>query len=59
MPAEDRIEFRKHLVRVEQESGGAVVGGTDGEVTHGPLEWLYGKFSTYIEDRRLNPVMGS
>ena len=59
VPAEDRIEFRKHLVRVEQESGGAVVGGTDGEVTHGPLEWLYDKFSTYIEDRRLNPVMGS
>jgi cytochrome P450 family 150 subfamily A5 len=55
VPAEDRIEFRKHLIRVEQESGGAVVGGTDGEVTHGPLEWLYDKFSTYIEDRRKNP----
>jgi cytochrome P450 family 150 subfamily A5 len=55
VPPEDRIEFRKHLIRVEQESGGAVVGGTDGEVTHGPLEWLYGKFSTYIEDRRANP----
>ncbi|TXC70247.1 cytochrome P450 [Sphingomonas ginsenosidivorax] len=55
VPAADRIEFRKHLIRVEQESGGAVVGGTDGEVTHGPLEWLYGKFSTYIEERRLNP----
>ncbi len=58
VPAEDRIEFRKHLIRVEQESGGAVVGGTDGEVTHGPLEWLYGKFSTYIEDRRRNPKEG-
>ena len=58
VPAEDRIEFRKHLIRVEQESGGAVVGGTDGEVTHGPLEWLYGKFSTYIEDRRANPKEG-
>ncbi len=55
VPAEDRIEFRKHLIRVEQESGGAVVGGTDGEVTHGPLEWLYGKFSHYVEDRRRNP----
>lgn len=55
VPAEDRIEFRKHLIRVEQESGGAVVGGTDGEVTHGPLEWLYGKFSAYVEDRRANP----
>ena len=55
VPPEDRVEFRRHLIRVEQESGGAVVGGTDGEVTHGPLEWLYGKFSTYIEDRRQNP----
>ena len=58
VPADDRIEFRKHLIRVEQDSGGAVVGGTDGEVNHGPLEWLYDKFSTYIEDRRLNPKEG-
>jgi cytochrome P450 family 150 subfamily A5 len=58
VPPEDRIEFRKHLIRVEQESGGAVVGGTDGEVTHGPLEWLYEKFSWYIADRRLNPKEG-
>ncbi len=55
VPPEDRTEFRRHLIRVEQESGGAVVGGTDGEVTHGPLEFLYGKFSAYIEDRRRNP----
>lgn len=55
VPPEDRVEFRKHLIRVERESGGAVVGGTDGEVTHGPLEWLYSKFSAYISDRRLNP----
>jgi cytochrome P450 len=55
VPAEDRVEFRQHLIRVEQESGGAVVGGTDGEVTHGPLVWLYDKFSTYIDDRRRNP----
>jgi cytochrome P450 family 150 subfamily A5 len=55
VPEEDRIEFRKHLIRVERESGGAVVGGTDGEVTHGPLEFLYGKFSAYVQDRRANP----
>jgi cytochrome P450 len=55
VPAEDRKEFRQHLIRVEQGSGGAVVGGTDGEVTHGPLEFLYEKFSAYIEDRRANP----
>jgi cytochrome P450 len=54
VPAEDRTEFR-HLIRVERESGGAVVGGTDGEVTHGPLEFLYEKFSNYIADRRCNP----
>ena len=56
VPEKDRVEFRQHLIRVEQESGGAVVGGTDGEVTHGPLEWLYDKFSAYIEDRRRNPT---
>ncbi len=55
VPPEDRTEFRKHLIRVEQESGGAVVGGTDGEVTHGPLTFLYEKFSKYIEDRRRSP----
>lgn len=55
VPPEDRAEFRRHLIRVEQESGGAVVGGTDGEVNHGPLIFLYDKFSAYIEDRRRNP----
>ncbi|HSI18105.1 MAG TPA: cytochrome P450 [Sphingomonas sp.] len=55
VPPEDRTEFRKHLIRVERESGGAVVGGTDGEVTHGPLEFLYEKFSHYVEDRRRHP----
>lgn len=54
VPHEDRAGFRQHLIRGEQVSGGAVVGGTDGEVNHGPLEWLYGKFSAYIADRRLN-----
>ena len=56
VPPEDRIKFRKHLIRVEQESGGAVVGGTDGEVTHGSLVFLYETFSAYIEDRRANPA---
>jgi cytochrome P450 family 150 subfamily A5 len=56
VPPEDRITFRKHLIRVEQESGGAVVGGTDGEVNHGPLIFLYDAFSAYIEDRRRNPT---
>ncbi len=55
VPPEDRAEFRRHLIRVERESGGAVVGGTDGEVNHGPLTFLYEKFSAYIENRRANP----
>jgi cytochrome P450 family 150 subfamily A5 len=56
VPAEDRIQFRKRLIRQEQESGGAGVGGVkDGEVHHSPLEWLYSTFSAYIEDRRANP----
>lgn len=56
VPAEDRIEFRKQLVKNEQEHG-AGVGGTseDDKVQHSPLEWLYDKFSAYIEDRRANP----
>ena len=56
VPAEDRIQFRKRLIRQEQEQGGAGIGGVkDGEVHHSPLEWLYSTFSAYIEDRRRNP----
>lgn len=56
VPEEDRKEFRKRLIRHEQETGGAVVGGVkESEAAHSPLEWLYGKFSAYIEDRRSNP----
>lgn len=56
VPPEDRQEFRQHLLRQEQERGGAVVGGTgENAVEHSPLAWLYEKFSGYIEDRRRNP----
>jgi cytochrome P450 family 150 subfamily A5 len=55
VPAEDRIEFRKQLLRQEQEHGAGVGGVEDGEVQHSPLEWLYNTFSAYIEDRRSNP----
>ncbi len=55
VPAEDRVQFRKQLIRQEQES--ATIGGTaDAEVQHSPLEWLYDTFSTYIEDRRRQPA---
>jgi cytochrome P450 len=56
VPPEDRQEFRKHLIRQEQEHGGAVVGRVDeSEVAHSPLAWLYETFSAYIADRRRNP----
>jgi cytochrome P450 len=56
VPEEDRIEFRQHLLRQEQERGGAVVGGvSENEVEHLPLAWMYEKFSAYVEDRRRDP----
>jgi cytochrome P450 len=58
VPSEDRIKFRKKLIRQEQEGGGAgagVGGVSEGQVDHSPLAWLYDTFSTYIEDRRRNP----
>jgi cytochrome P450 len=59
VPAEDRIQFRKRLIRQEQAQGGAPVGGVkESEVHHSPLEWLYSTFSKYIEDRRSNPQPG-
>jgi cytochrome P450 len=56
VPAEDRVQFRKKLIRQEQERGGAGVGDvSEGKVEHSPLAWLYDTFSAYIADRRLNP----
>jgi cytochrome P450 len=55
VPAEDRIKFRKQLIRQEQEPGAGVGGVKDAEVHHSPLEWLYSTFSAYVEDRRNNP----
>lgn len=56
VPDEDRIQFRKQLVRNEQEHGAGIGGvSKDDKVQHSPLEWLYNKFSAYIEDRRANP----
>ncbi|HET8882698.1 MAG TPA: cytochrome P450 [Solimonas sp.] len=55
VPAEDRIKFRRQLIRQERE--GATIGGTeDRHADHSPLEWLYSTFSAYIEDRRRNPT---
>jgi cytochrome P450 len=56
VPPEDREQFRKKLLRQEEERGGAGIGGVEEvEVEHSPLAWLYDTFSAYIEDRRRNP----
>jgi cytochrome P450 family 150 subfamily A5 len=53
VPAEDRPEFLERLHH-RPPSGG--VGSTaDEHMAHSPLEFLYGRFTDYIEDRRRNP----
>jgi cytochrome P450 family 150 subfamily A5 len=52
VPEEDHQEFRDALTR-QPGSGG--VGSTKTEMSHSPLEWLYERFSRYIEDRRREP----
>ncbi|HET6733599.1 cytochrome P450 [Mycobacterium sp.] len=52
VPEEDRDEFAAVLGRRSD----AGVGSTnDDTLKHGPLEYLYGRFSGYIEDRRREP----
>jgi cytochrome P450 family 150 subfamily A5 len=52
VPEEDRDEFAAVFGR----SSEAGVGSTDADtLEHGPLEYLYGRFSDYIEDRRREP----
>ncbi|WP_249354649.1 cytochrome P450 [Glutamicibacter sp. V16R2B1] len=54
MPEEDQEEFLDRLQRQPQAESG--VGGTGEETLHhSPLEFLYGRFTTYIEDRRRSP----
>jgi len=51
VPEEDHDLFRRGT---GQAKGG--FGSTSGEeMAHGPLEFLYGAFTTYIEDRRRSP----
>ena len=52
VPEKDHQEFRDALTR-QPGSGG--VGSTKTEMSHSPLEWLYDRFSRYIEDRRREP----
>jgi cytochrome P450 len=52
VPEEDRGEFAA-VLRRRSEAG---VGSTgDDTLQHGPLEYLYERFSRYIDDRRREP----
>jgi cytochrome P450 len=54
VPEEDRAEFIEMLQRRPRE--GSAVGSTgDDTLAHSPLEFLYGRFTEYIEDRRREP----
>ncbi|WP_461059710.1 cytochrome P450 [Streptomyces pseudoechinosporeus] len=54
VPEEDRQDFMAKLQRRPQD--GAGVGSTgDDTLHHSPLEYLYGRFTTYVEDRRREP----
>ncbi|MGC9542100.1 cytochrome P450 [Streptomyces sp. UG1] len=54
VPEEDREEFLDRLQRRPQAGGG--IGSTgDDTLAHSPLEFLYGRFTHYIEDRRREP----
>jgi cytochrome P450 len=54
VPEEDRGEFAKNLHQAPGAGGG--IGGTKGDsLGHSPLEYLYQRFSAYVEDRRRQP----
>jgi len=48
VPEEDHEAFRRQL-------GRGSIGGTGAEMAHSPLEFLYDRFTTYVEDRRREP----
>jgi cytochrome P450 len=52
VPEEEHEEFRRALSRRPNHDG---VGSTKDAMSHNPLEWLYERFSSYIEDRRRTP----
>ncbi|MFF5141487.1 cytochrome P450 [Streptomyces sp. NPDC013157] len=54
VPGEDQQEFMDRLQRRPQDGGG--IGSTgDDTLHHSPLEFLYGRFAAYIEERRREP----
>ncbi|MFJ1456254.1 cytochrome P450 [Nocardia wallacei] len=55
VPEADQEEFLQALQRDPHREGSSV-GSTDGEgMSHNPIEFLYARFSSYVEDRRANP----
>jgi cytochrome P450 family 150 subfamily A5 len=52
VPEDEHQSFREALQGNRQ---GAAVGGTSEAMSHGPLDFLYDKFTSYIEDRRREP----
>ena len=54
VPESDHAEFRRALLEGSAHTG--TIGSSKGDsIEHTPLEYLYGKFSEYISDRRSNP----
>ncbi len=54
VPESDHEEFAAALRQRPHAAGG--IGGTSGEALHhSPLEFLYARFTTYVEDRRRDP----
>jgi cytochrome P450 len=52
VPEDEHAEFRAALARRPHDGA---VGSTKDSLSLNPLEWLYDRFSRYIEDRRLEP----
>jgi cytochrome P450 len=52
VPEGDRGEFAEELQHRPRSDG---IGSIDDTMTHSPLEFLYGRFTAYIEDRRREP----
>ncbi|MFC5753252.1 cytochrome P450, partial [Actinomadura rugatobispora] len=55
VPEEDREEFADALQHGPPGDGGAIGGTGEKSLAHTPLEYLYGRFTTYIEERRRDP----
>lgn len=52
VPEEDREEF---VTGIHRNAGGGVGGTGEKSLAHSPLEFLYGTFAEYVEDRRRTP----